>query len=66
MSDIKIIKTNRSKATLIPKELIRDDETLSLGIEQYCQENKLSPIYIDKCIAIFTDHLLIAAYPEEV
>lgn len=64
--EISILKTNRPKDTLIPKKLIRDDEVLVKGIEQYCQKNKLNPIYIDDCIAIFDDYLLIASYSEEV
>ena len=65
-TDVKIIKTTRSKDTLIPQQLLRDDEVLTLGIEQFCKKNNLNPVYIDKSIAIFDDHLLIAAYPEEV
>ena len=63
---ITILKTNRPKDTLIPTELIRTDTVLVKGIEQYCQKNKLNTIYIDNCIAIFDDYLLIASYNEEV
>jgi hypothetical protein len=64
--NITIVKTTRSKDTLIPKELIRNDDALTDGINQFCEENKLNPIYIDDCIAIFDDHLLIAAYEGEI
>ena len=64
--DIQIVTTTSSKDPLIPHPLFRDDEILTIGIEQYCEKNNLNPIYIDKSIAIFDDHLLIAAYPEEV
>ena len=61
----KIIKTTRNKEILIPKGLIRNDEILTSSINQYCVLNELNPIFIDDCIAIFEDHLLIAAYDEE-
>lgn len=64
--NIKIIKTNRNKDILIPKELIRNDEFLTEGINQYCQDNNLSPIFIDDCVAIFDNELLIACYEQEV
>lgn len=64
--NIKILKTNRNKNTLIPSKLIRNDEVLTEGINQYCDNNKLNPIYIDDCIAIFENHLLIACYEQEV
>lgn len=61
-----IIKTNRNLDTLIPEELIRKDEDLVFAIESYCEENKLNPVYIDGSVAIFSDHLLMAMYPEEL
>jgi len=63
---IKILKTTRNKDVLIPKKLIRDDEILTEGINQYCENNKLNPIFIDDCIAIFDNHLLIACYEQEL
>lgn len=64
--NIKIIKTNRNFNTLIPQELIRNDELLVEGIEQYCNSNKLNPVYIDSNIAIFSDHLLMSLYEDEI
>jgi len=64
--EILIVKTTRSKDTLIPKKLLRDDEVLVNGIYQYCNKNNLNPIYIDECVAVFDDHLLIASYKEEL
>lgn len=64
--NIKIIKTNRNKNVLIPQQLIRNDEILTEGINQYCKKNNLDPIYIDDCVAIFNEEMLIACYEEEV
>jgi len=64
--NIKILKTNRNKNVLIPSNLIRNDEVLTEGINQYCDNNKLNPIYIDDCVAIFENYLLIACYEQEV
>lgn len=64
--NIKILKTNRNKNILIPSNLIRKDEILTEGINQYCDNNKLNPIYTDDCIAIFENYLLIACYEQEV
>jgi len=61
-----ITKTNRNQNQLIPHELIRNDEELIQGIESYCEDNKLEPIYIDGSVAIFNDHLLIAFYEDEL
>jgi hypothetical protein len=63
---IQIVKTSRNKEVLIPQELIRNDEILTEGINQYCSTNNLNPVFIDDCVAIFDDHLLIAAYSEEI
>lgn len=64
--NIKIVKTTRDKNVMIPKELIRNDEILTEGINQYCETNNLQPIFIDDCIAIFDNELLIACYEQEV
>ena len=63
---LKIVKTNRNNDILIPSELIRDEEVLIDGIEEYCEFQKLNPIFIDKNIAIFQDYLLIAFYEDEL
>ena len=52
--NIKIAKTNRNTNVLIPGELIRKEEILVNGIEQYCENNNLNPIFIDNNIAIFS------------
>ena len=64
--NIKILTTTRSKDTLIPQYLIRENEELLVGgINDYIRSEKLEPIYIDGCIAIFEDKLMIAVYEEE-
>lgn len=64
--EITIVKAVRNQDTHLPQEIIRQDEVLVKGIEQYCLKNNLQPIYIHDCVAIFENHYLIAAYPEEV
>lgn len=64
--NIKIAKTNRNFDILIPEDLIRKEKLLIDGIEQYCEKNNLNPIFIDNNIAIFSDHLLIAFYEDEI
>jgi hypothetical protein len=64
--NFKIVKTNRNNDVLIPSELIRNEEVLINGIDDYCNFEKLNPIFIDKNIAIFQDHLLIAFYEDEL
>jgi hypothetical protein len=54
--DITIVKAVRNQDTHLPQEIIRQDEVLVKGIEQYCLKNNLQPIYIHDCVA----------YPEEV
>jgi len=54
--NFKIVKTNRNINVLIPSELIRDEEVLINGIDNYCNSEKLNPIFIDKNIGIFQDH----------
>lgn len=67
MSDeIKVVKMRRNEHTHLPEELIRRDEVLMLGIRQYCRHYGLKPIYVHDSVAIFSDHYLIAAWPEEI
>lgn len=55
----------RKKDIPIPSEFFREDELLCSMIEKYCEDLNLTPIYIDRNIAIFSNEYKGSYFEED-